>query len=152
MCLKFFQRNKVLSPVPETETIELNRREFINKMADFGVASLTGSSPMDSIVRLASKSELDRIAPELVYPANWYVNDLYDCDDYGLQAQLDAGREFEVTVRLGLGHMELGYHGFAITLDRDLNLWILEPNAGFSHAGRWFKYGENTYKPDKVLI
>ncbi len=165
MCLNlFFKKQEIIVPIPipESETIECDRQGFINTMKSFGINSLTGSTPMDSVVRLASKVELDRIAPELVYPAEWYISDLYDCDDYGLQAQLDAGRKFEITVRLGLGKVDSQYfgypdtgdlyHGFAITLDRDLNLWILEPNAGFEWAGVWFKYGENTYRPDKVFI
>ena len=154
MCFRIFKRQVAPIPiaVPEFETIELDRQGFVNTMKTFGIEALTPLNPMDSVVRLASKSELDRIAPELVYPAEWYIADLWDCEDYGCQAMLDAGRKFEVTVRLGLGQMELGYHGFAITLDRDLNLWILEPNAGFPYAGTWFKYGENTYKPDKVFI
>lgn len=139
-------------PIPESETIEMSRQDFVDKMKTLGIEALAPLNPMDSVVRLASKFELDRIAPELVYPAEWCINDLWDCEDYGCQAMLDAGHKFEVTVRLGLGQMELGYHGFAITLDRDLNLWILEPNSGFPYAGEWFKYGENTYHPDKVFI
>ncbi len=157
MCLaKLFKPKEkpiiIPAPIPESETIVFERQGFINTMKSFGVESLTGDKPMDRIVRLASKAELDRIAPYLVYPADWYVADLWDCEDYGLQAQLDAGRLFEVTVRLGLGQIEGGYHGFAITLDRDLNLWLLEPNAGFEWAGVWFKSGENTYKPEYILI
>lgn len=144
--------------IPESETITLTRKEFIDALKALGIVSLTGSSPIDSIVRLAAKSELDRIAPSLVYPAEWYINDLWDCDDYGLQAQLDAGRKFEVSVRLGLGNVNVpnlgfvGYHGFAITLDRELNLWLLEPNAALPWAGVWFKQTENSYVADKVFI
>ncbi len=161
MCLSFLRKplNAILPilptpvlPVPESETIEMSRQDFVDKMKAFGVEALSPLNPMDSVVRLASKSELDRIAPSLVYPAEWYINDLWDCEDYGCQAQLDAGRKFEITVRLGLGQMELGYHGFAITLDRDLNLWILESNSGFPWAGQWFSKGEHSYIPDKVFI
>lgn len=74
------------------------------------------------------------------------------CEDYGLQAQLDAGRRFKFSARLCLGDMELGYHGFLMTLDSNLNLWLLEPNAGFPWAGEWFKAGENSYQPKKVFI
>ncbi|MDO8700540.1 MAG: hypothetical protein Q7J56_02690 [Deltaproteobacteria bacterium] len=138
--------------IPESETIELQREEFISLMKARGIECMNGSSPLDSSVRLASKAELDRIAPNLTYPNAWYIKDLWDCDDFGLQAQLDAGRLFEVTVRLGLGNMPSGYHGFAITLDRELKLWLLEPNAGWPYAGKWFAPGENGYKPDKVFI
>jgi hypothetical protein len=162
MCLKIFQKPLPVPPVPPVpdpdvpvpadQTIEMGRQDFLNMMGNFGITALSPVNPMDSIVRLASKEELDKIAPHLVYPAEWYISDLWDCEDYGMQAQLDAGRRFEVTVRLGLGMIELGYHGFAITLDREFNLWLLEPNAGFPWAGVWFKKGENTYLPDKIFI
>ncbi len=74
------------------------------------------------------------------------------CEDYGLQAQLDAGRKFKFSARLCLGDMDLGYHGFLMTLDSDLNLWSLEPNAGFPWAGVWFKPEENGYIPKKVFV
>jgi len=158
MCLGLLKRATTIivpppvKPIPESETIEMTRQGFLNTMKTFGIEPISLATPLDSIVRLASKTELDRIAPYLVYPAEWYAETLWDCEDYGLQAQLDAGRKFEVTVRLGLGQMELGYHGFAITLDRDLNLWLLESNSGFPWAGRWFSKGEHSYLPDKVFI
>jgi len=159
MCFSIFKKKTVIPEpvipdpvIPESETIEMTRADFIKEMNKQGIKAFSELTPLDSTVRLASKAELDRIAPELVYPADWYINDIYDCEDYGLQAQLDAGRKFEITVRLGLGNTELGYHGFAITLDRDLNLWLLEPNVGFPWAGVWFKDGENDYHPDKVFI
>ncbi len=160
MCFGIFKKQVIIEQPPitvsvvvsESETVELTRQAFIIAMQTFGIEPISLATPLDSSVRLASKKELDRIAPELVYPADWYITDLWDCEDYGLQAQLDAGRKFEITIRLGLGQMELGYHGFAITLDRDLNLWILEPNAGFPYAGRWFKPSEHSFQPDKVLI
>ena len=69
-----------------------------------------------------------------------------------IQAQLDAGRNFKVSVRMATGQTNLDYHGFALTLDRELNLWLLEPNAGFPFAGKWFKQGENSYTADRVFV
>ena len=137
--------------IPESETITITREAFVAKMQEYGIQPLSPLNPLDSIVRLASKAELDRIAPDLVYPADWYITDLWDCEDYGLQAQLDAGRRFEVTVRLVLGDTPQR-HGWAATLDKDLNLWMLESNSGFEYAGQWFRKGDNGYIPDKVFI
>jgi hypothetical protein len=139
-------------PVPELETILLERQGFLNIMKNYGIEPISMATPLDASVRFASKQELDRIAPYLVYPAEWYINELWDCENFGMQAANDAGRIFEISVFLGLGNMPLGYHGFAVTLDRDLNLWLLEPNAGFEYAGRWFQKGENSYSPDKVFV
>ena len=160
MCIKLFGQKPItppvtdtpVLPVPESETITITREAFVAKMREYGIEPVSMATPLDSIVRLASKTELDRIAPELVYPADWYAETLWDCEDYALQAQCDAGRKFEITVRLGLGNMDLGYHGFALTLDRDLNLRILEPNGGFPYAGQWFRKGIYNYLPDKVFI
>ena len=154
-----FSKRVVIQPILEGSTITLSRADFITKLKESGIEPISLATPLDSIVRLASKDELDKIAFSLSYPGEWYTADLWDCEDFGLQAQLDAGRKYEITVRLGLGTVnnpEVGntaiYHGFALTLDSEFNVWLLEPNSGFSYSGKWFKSGDNGYKPDKVLI
>lgn len=154
MC--FFKKKIVVPPPPpvivEKDTVTLSRQEFLDVLAKEGVTAYSLVQPLDSIMRFAKKNELDRIAPELVYPAEYYKVDLWDCEDYALQAQCDAGRKFEISVRLAIGDIPLGRHGFCITLDTDKNIWLLENNAGFPYAGKWFKIGENGYHPQVVLI
>ena len=147
-----FSKRVVIQPILEGSTITLSRADFIIKLKEYGIDPISLATPLDSIVRLASKAELDKIAPSLAYPGEWYTADLWDCEDFGLQAQLDAGRKFEITVRLGLGMANNNqipnppiYHGFAITLDTEYNVWLLEPNSGFSYSGKWFKPGEHGY-------
>ena len=155
MCWKkLFGKNKIVLPVavPEAETVTITRHQFIEVMGGQGIQPVSLATPLDATVRLASKTELDRIAADLVFPADRYVAEVYDCEDYALQAQLRAGHVYGVTVQLGMGYMPQGYHGFAITLDTEYNIWMLEPNAGFLYAGVWFRAEENGYKPDKVLI
>jgi len=69
-----------------------------------------------------------------------------------MQTQCDAAFKFHVSgIRMGLGYMPLGYHGFPITLSKEGRILLYEPNAGFPYAGEWFKVGDNSYSPDKVL-
>lgn len=149
----------VVAPVPASETITMSRDEFLAALSKFGVIPMTiAAAPQDSTARLASKAELDRIASHLTSPYSYYKLDLLDCEDFGLAGQLKAGA-LEVSVRLGEGFVpdpfnpgKIIYHGFCVTLDRDLNMWLLEPNDGFPHAGKWFAPGENGYQIDKVFI
>lgn len=86
-----------------------------------------------------------RTNAKLIAPYNF-------CEDYALQAQCDAAFKFHVSgIRMGLGQMPLGYHGFPITLSKEGNIWLIEPNAGFPYAGEWFKIGEHSYLPRKVF-
>jgi hypothetical protein len=152
MCFSFFKK-KEETVIPANIVLEITRNDFINTLRDrYNIEPISLSNPLDSSLKLTTKEELDRVAPDLVYPADWYVDELWDCEEYGLQAQLDAGRKFKFSARLCLGDMDLGYHGFLMTLDSDLNLWLLEPNAGFPYAGMWFKSGENGYLSKKVFI
>ena len=157
MCiLKLFKKTEF--PLIETENI--SRDDYLAALANYGIVPISVGDPLDPLLALASKEDLDLIAPELVYPADWYIAGAFDCDKYGLQAMLDAGRKFSTSVSLCLGWMELGYHGFALAMDKTYKIWLLEPNAGFPHAGRWFAptltmdkpLTEDMYYPVKVFI
>ena len=145
---------QIPSPVlPVTDLVMIKRSDYITKMRAVGIEPISLVTPLDSMLSLTSKEELDRIAPDLVYPSDLYIAEIADCEDYGLQAQCDAAFKFNVSgIRLALGNMPLGYHGFAITMDKEFNIWWLEPNAGFSYAGVWYKTNDEGYKPDKVLV
>lgn len=132
--------------------VKLSRADFVSILKKAGYGHLNSGSPMDAWVHLPSKSQLDQIAKELVYPADWYQSDLMDCDDYALQAQIDAGRKYLVTVRLGVGKIPEGAHAFAIAVDQQFNVWVLEPNAGYPWAGVWFKPGEHGYELKEVFV
>ena len=138
---------------PVTDLTTISRSEFLAEMAKVGIQPIDLGTPLDSVMSITSESEFERIAPYLVYPADWYLGDLQiDCEDYALQAQCDAAFKFHVSgVRLGLGWMPLGYHGFPVTLSKQGNVWLMEPNAGFPYAGKWFTIGANSYLPNKVL-
>lgn len=139
---------------PVTDLLYINQVAYLGKLAEYGISSLLKADILDAKVTLTSKSELDRIAPYLVYPANWYIAEIWDCDNYGIQAMNDAARLFHVSgACLALGYTDFGYHGFLIVLDTDSSaLWVLEPNAGYPWAGRWRKPSDIKYTPIKVFI
>jgi len=147
MCILNLFKKKTEFPLIKTEPI--SRDDYLTVLAKSGIVPLSATDPLDPLLALASKEDLDIIAPELVYPADYYLTNIWDCEDYALQAGLDAGRKFGVSVRLCLGWMELGYHGFALAMDKTHKIWILENNAGFPHAGKWFA---PTLTMDKPLI
>jgi len=139
--------------IPVLDLTMISRTDYITEMRKANIEPIGLATPLDSQLSLTSKAELDRIAPDLVYPADFYIDDIWDCEDYGNQAQCDAARKFHVSgIRLGLGNMPLGYHGFAITLDKERNIWWLETNAGFEYAGVWHKIGDKGYQPNKVFV
>ena len=156
------QANLSVSTVqPVTEAMLVSRRFFVSHLNDkYSIATITREgNPMDTALVLTSKVELDRLAPELVYPADWYIEHLWDCEDYALQGQLDAGRKFQFSARMCTGWTALGYHAFLLTLDTDSRLWLLENNAGFPWAGRWLAPALDThnltgevYYPMRVFI
>jgi len=135
MCFSKMFKKKTEFPLIKTEPI--SRDEYLAVLAKFGIVPISAADPLDPTLALASKEDLDLIASELVYPASYYAESIWDCEDYALQAQLDAGRKFGVSVRLCLGWMELGYHGFALAMDKTHKIWLLENNAGYANDGKW---------------
>ena len=141
-------------PEPVRDLLVLDRNIFLKKLAAYGITPLNQYDPLDDTITLASVAELERIAPDLCYPAGWYIDQIWDCENYAAQAENDAARLFHVSgICRVLGHMPLGYHGFTVTLDKDnFELWVLEPNAGFDYSGGWCRPEEIDYKPEKILV
>lgn len=137
-------------PAPEISIkTEISRQDYLNVL---GLPAYNPDRPLDGILTITSKSNLGLIAPWLVYPADNYISEISDCEDYAIQAQSDAAFKFGISgIRMALGNTPLGYHGFAMTFDTDSNIWLLEPNAGFDFAGVWFKTGEHGYMPEVVF-
>ena len=157
MCIPFLQKPAM---APITETYKISRDDYIAALARYGITPLSAGDPLDPFLTIQSKAELDRVAPALVYPANWYIENLWDCENFGMQAANDAGRLLYFSAVLCTGFMELGYHGFVLAMDTDKNVWLLEPNAGYPWAGRWFAptltfdkpLQDSMYIPKKVLL
>lgn len=144
MCFK-----KSTKPEPVIDLTTISRRDYLDVMVAAGISSM---AVLDSNLTITTVAELDRIAPYLVYPADFYIAQIFDCEDYGIMAQGDAAHIFHVSgIRLGIGTMPLGTHGFVLTMDTSHTIWWLEPNAGFPYAGVWYKIGERDYIPKKVF-
>ena len=141
-------------PMPVTDLLVLDRNIYLQKLAAYGIVPLSKYDPLDDTVTLASVAELGRLAPDICYPADWYINGIWDCENYAAQAENDAARLFHVNgICRVLGHMPLGYHGFVVTLDKDrFELWVLEPNAGFDYSGGWCRPEEIDYKAEKIYV
>ena len=138
----------------EIPTIQVSRTVYLQEMAKHGVVPL--GDPFDISAYIADKSDLDKIAPYLVYSAEWYVEQIWDCEDYALRGMSDAGLFYKVNgIRAVFGDTDYGYHGYLATLDKRGGIWLLENNAGFPWAGEWFKPNDpdrGNYRPKKVLI
>ena len=131
----------------------ITRADYIRVLSDKGIKAMSLDTPLDDWYSVVSKKQLDVIAPYLVYPADNYLSEVSDCEDYAIRAQSDAAFNFHVSsVRLCLGDTPLGYHGFVVAVDTERNLWLLESNAGFEYAGEWFRIGLYGYVPEKVLL
>mgnify|MGYP001557963100 CR=1 FL=1 len=140
-------------PRPVTNFTLISRDDFLAKLAPLGIIPISLLTPLDSQLSVVDKATLDTLAPYLTFAADLYVNDIADCEDYAIEAQSKASFKYHVSgIRLALGQSPLGYHGFALALDTDGNIWLMEPNAGFPYAGGWFKIGYNSYIPDKVFV
>jgi len=138
--------------VPVTDLVMISREDYLTRMLGVGIEPIGLDTPLDRQLSLTSKVELDRIAPYLVYPADLYIDEIWDCEDYGIQAQTDASKLFHVSgIRLTIGDTPFGKHGWLITMDKESNKWWLESNSGFPWAGEWFRIGENGYVPKKVF-
>lgn len=145
--------------VPVTDLTWISRAEYLAEMKKVGIKPIDLGTPLDSIITITSEIELERIAPFLVYPAEWYIDQIWDCENYTLEGMNDAARHYHVNgITLALGNMPQGYHGFLVTLSKVGNIWLLENNAGFidsagtPYAGEWFRIGDYGYRPDKVFI
>jgi len=149
MC--FFKKTPKASPI--TDYKRLYRGDFITICQANGITPISQDTPLDTWVSVCSKSQLDTIAPSLVFPADLYIAEIADCEDYAIKAQSEACFTFHISgIRLALGNMPQGYHGFPLAIDKERNIWLFEPNAGYEYAGEWFKIGEHGYFPNKVFI
>ena len=150
MCFGIFKPNPNPIPTPITDYVMITKQEYLYRL---GLPAYNLDRPLDTLVSITSKKNLDIIISSLVYSADLYVENICDCEDYALQAQCDAAFKFHISgIRMALGNMPLGYHGFNIALDTDNNIWLHDANAGFEYAGEWFKIGENGYQPNCVFV
>ena len=99
----------------------------------------------DYEVRYTNLASWKLIAPYLVSPAEHYVEEGGDCDEY---AKMGSSK---CSFNLGLngclecfGSIPLGRHAFNLLVSLE-DFFLVETNAGFSIAGEVFSLGEHKY-------
>lgn len=103
----------------------------------------------DTLLRYTTLLEWERIAPFLVSPADRYVLDITDCDDYAKMASAKAAMEFGLNGCLECwgtvdNEHAKGSHAFNLVKTTQ-GYFLMEPNAGFPYAGELFRIGQHGY-------
>lgn len=104
-----------------------------------------------------------KVLPDLVVNSSLYKPNIYDCEDFGLKAQVTCAERYGLNaLRLCIGLVpnprkpgEKGWHGFnlfPVRFSDRVELMLFEPNDGFEWAGNAFDIGKNGYTPKTVFI
>ena len=102
----------------------------------------------DAVVKHTDEGGWAKIAPFLVYPADYYVEQVADCDDYSIWAAADSSRLFKLNGCLECwGDSQWGFHAYSLVRIAPKVYRVFEPNAGAPYAGQLMKFGENGYVP-----
>jgi len=122
-----------------------------DELAVLGIKCMYAEEDLpDFKVVSASLDSLIRMIPFLTYPADNYVAEVADCDDYAMWAASDARRIFKVNGIFQVwGDTPLGFHAWNIARVGDGYYRMFDANAGFPFAGTTFSAGENEYVPKK---
>ena len=102
----------------------------------------------DRLVKYTGEKAWAEIIPFLIYPADDYVAEVADCDDYSRWAAADASRIFKLNGCLQCwGDTPSGRHAWGLVITGPKSYLLFEPNAGFPYAGKLFAEGDNGYEP-----
>lgn len=103
----------------------------------------------DMLIRYTDEVSWKLIVPHLISPADCYVAEGDDCDDYAKFASGKCSMLFGLNGCLEIwGDMPLGYHGFNAVVIAPGKFKLFEPNAGFEWAGELFDAQEHGYMPE----
>ena len=147
----------------ETEIAQLKMQYEPNLPSGFPIYAMTWQALMDMLashnielmlkpqfvpdgeVFYTDRESWEKIVPYLTYPADDYVADTADCDDYARWAAADSSKLFKLNGCLECwGHMPLGFHGFNMVITGEDSFALHEPNAGFG-LGELFEQDEEDY-------
>jgi len=110
--------------------------------------------PPDKYITYTDEASWEKIVPFLTYPAELYVAEAADCDDYSKWATADSSKLFNLNGCLQCwGDMPLGYHAWNLVITASdavstTSYKLFDANAGFPHAGKLFNPMDNGYKPE----
>ena len=99
----------------------------------------------DREVRYTDLNSWNLIAPHLVSPADKYISEGCDCDDYAKMASAKCAFDFGLNGCLeAFGTIPMGSHAFNLLVSLE-DFFIVETNAGFPVAGTVLELGEHDY-------
>lgn len=122
---------------------------LITELRDLGVELMLKLDHVpDNTVKHTDEESWAKIMPFLVYPADYYVEQVADCDDYARWATADSSRLFKLNGCLECwGDSQWGYHAYSLIRVAPGEYRISEPNAGAPWAGDLLKFGQHGYNP-----
>jgi len=146
--------------LPEVERTFVKYSEMRAKLEAVGLECMIKDKPgmkPDYWVACTERETWQKLVPYLTFPAEYYIGESPDCDDYAKRASVEASFKFH----LGSCLQAWGWrpdpsdpdkqvrHAFNLVyLPDDEKLYALfEPNAGFIEAGQLFDYGDFGYRP-----
>ena len=127
---------------------EMPRSQMIEELAELGLECQLKSKFAfpDIMVSYTDEKSWAKLIPFLTYPADEYVEEDCDCDNYAKKASADAAFLFKLEGCLQCwGKMPLGPHAWGLVICGHRRYKLFEPNSGFPYAGELFAEGENSY-------
>ena len=130
-------------------TFDISWFDLVAELEELGVKLMLKPEYVpDSAVRHTDEVSWALIAPHLVYPADYYVEGVVDCDDYARWASTDSSKLFKMNGCLECwGDSKWGYHAYGLVRVAPKEYRVFESNAGAPYAGQLMKFGENGYMP-----
>lgn len=127
---------------------EITWTDLVKELEELGLElMLKEKYPPDRIVSYTDRESWEKMVPFLTYPAEEYVSQACDCDNYAKKASADAAFLFKLEGCLQCWGNIPGYHAFNMVYTGKKTYALFEPNAGFVWAGKLFKPGDNEYQP-----
>jgi len=126
-------------------------KELIANLDELGLELMLKSKfKPDYNVSYTDETGWAKIIPYLVFPADMYVAEDADCDDYAKAASAKAAMEFK---RNGCfqcwgtvdNEQAKGRHAFNLVITGVKSFKLFDPNSGFPYAGKLFGQGEYGY-------
>lgn len=154
MCLKLFKPKPPEPVEPQKPTdfpiYQMSFMELKRNLKKQGLELMLKDEYIpDYWVRYTNEESWAKIAPFLVSPAEYYVYQGCNCDDYALMASAKSSFEFD-----GLngcyqcwGNIP-GEHAWSLVVVSPNVYRMFEPNAGYVYAGQLFDAGEYEYQPE----
>lgn len=130
---------------------EIKWTDLVKEMEEMGLELMLKKEFVpDRVVRTTNEESWRKIAPFLVYPADEYVEQGCDCDNYAMRASVDASFLCKLEgCRQTWGDSKWGYHAYSLVVigPAPLKYKLIENNAGAPYAGELLNFGDYEYMP-----